>query len=124
MIASVTMARRGYGSMAVSNALGSQIINIAIGLGLPWLLATLFQDNGQIQVTDHNDIQVAAYFQFGAVFVNFMMLLGTAVYYKQNKALLTKDKGGFLVASYFGVIICYIGFMLYRHSGAGPCDAT
>eukprot|EP00511_Aplanochytrium_stocchinoi_P011973 CAMPEP_0204876152 /NCGR_PEP_ID=MMETSP1348-20121228/47473_1 /ASSEMBLY_ACC=CAM_ASM_000700 /TAXON_ID=215587 /ORGANISM="Aplanochytrium stocchinoi, Strain GSBS06" /LENGTH=375 /DNA_ID=CAMNT_0052032873 /DNA_START=98 /DNA_END=1222 /DNA_ORIENTATION=+ len=35
-IQSVTVARRGYGSMAVSNAIGSQILNICIGLGLPW----------------------------------------------------------------------------------------
>ena len=41
-IQSVTMAKRGYGSMAVSNALGSQIINILIGLGLPWLLVDSF----------------------------------------------------------------------------------
>ena len=34
-IQSVTMARRGYGSMAVSNAIGSQVLNICIGLGLP-----------------------------------------------------------------------------------------
>ena len=36
-IQSVTVAKRGYGSMAVS-AIGSQIINILIGLGLPWML--------------------------------------------------------------------------------------
>ena len=32
-IQSVTVAKRGYGSMAVSNSTGSQIINILIGLG-------------------------------------------------------------------------------------------
>ncbi|KAL1523131.1 hypothetical protein AB1Y20_018087 [Prymnesium parvum] len=40
-IQSVTVARRGYGSMAVSNSTGSQIINILIGLGLPWLLSSM-----------------------------------------------------------------------------------
>ena len=41
LIQSVTVARRGYGSMAVSNAIGSQIINICIGLGLPWTITIL-----------------------------------------------------------------------------------
>eukprot|EP00486_Rosalina_sp_Unknown_P003689 CAMPEP_0201575584 /NCGR_PEP_ID=MMETSP0190_2-20130828/20876_1 /ASSEMBLY_ACC=CAM_ASM_000263 /TAXON_ID=37353 /ORGANISM="Rosalina sp." /LENGTH=318 /DNA_ID=CAMNT_0048005403 /DNA_START=85 /DNA_END=1038 /DNA_ORIENTATION=+ len=35
-IESVTMARKTYGSMAVSNCQGTQVINIGIGLGLPW----------------------------------------------------------------------------------------
>ena len=38
---SVTVAKRGYGSMAVSNSTGSQIINILIGLGLPWLISNM-----------------------------------------------------------------------------------
>ena len=37
----MTVARRGYGSMAVSNSCGSQIINILIGLGLPWLITNM-----------------------------------------------------------------------------------
>jgi Ca2+/Na+ antiporter len=32
-IQSVTVAKKGYGSMAVSNGLGSQICNICVGLG-------------------------------------------------------------------------------------------
>ena len=40
-IQSVTVARRGFGSMAVSNSTGSQIVNILIGLGLPWFLSAL-----------------------------------------------------------------------------------
>ena len=40
-IQSVTVARRGYGSMAVSNAIGSQIINILIGLGIEKYLSLL-----------------------------------------------------------------------------------
>lgn len=34
-IQSVTVAKKGYGSMAVSNGLGSQICNICVGLGEP-----------------------------------------------------------------------------------------
>ena len=37
-----TVARRGYGSMAVSNVLGSQVINICLGLGGPWFISALY----------------------------------------------------------------------------------
>jgi len=40
LFASIAVARRGLGNMAVSNALGSNTFNILIGLGLPWLLYT------------------------------------------------------------------------------------
>lgn len=37
--ASLGAARRGEGDMAVSNALGSNIFDILLGLGLPWLIS-------------------------------------------------------------------------------------
>ncbi|KAF4684722.1 hypothetical protein FOZ60_007375 [Perkinsus olseni] len=40
-INALTATYRGYGSMAAASCLGSQIINICVGLGLPWAL-TLF----------------------------------------------------------------------------------
>ncbi|KAF4704211.1 hypothetical protein FOZ63_007929, partial [Perkinsus olseni] len=40
-INALTATYRGYGSMAAASCLGSQIINICVGLGLPWTL-TLF----------------------------------------------------------------------------------
>ena len=39
-LTSISVARRGLGNMAVSNALGSNSFNIYIGLGLPWLIYT------------------------------------------------------------------------------------
>ena len=39
-IASVLVARNGYGDMAVSNSIGSNVFDIFLGLGLPWLLKT------------------------------------------------------------------------------------
>ena len=37
LVASMVVARKGLGNMAVSNALGSNTFNVLIGLGLPWL---------------------------------------------------------------------------------------
>ncbi len=39
LFASVIVARQGRGSMAIANAVGSNIFDILVGLGLPWLLA-------------------------------------------------------------------------------------
>ncbi len=38
IIASVEVAGGGRGSMAVANAVGSNIFNVLVGLGIPWLL--------------------------------------------------------------------------------------
>jgi K+-dependent Na+/Ca+ exchanger-like protein len=42
LIASVDVAREGRGSMAVANAVGSNIFDVLIGLGLPWLIIMIF----------------------------------------------------------------------------------
>jgi Ca2+/Na+ antiporter len=35
-----TAARRGYGSMAISSCIGAQVVNVGVGLGLPWIIVT------------------------------------------------------------------------------------
>merc|ERR1711953_1645302 len=45
-IASVMVARNGYGDMAVSNSIGSNVFDILLGLGLPWFLSTTLRPNG------------------------------------------------------------------------------
>ena len=110
-IQSVAMARRGYGSMAVSNAIGSQVLNICMGLGLPWMCASFsLPKDDYFRVTDHANLQVVAFFQFGAVTANFVTLLGVAVYRGANKATLSTNKGYLLLTCYVIVIISYVTF--------------
>ena len=40
------VSRKGYGSMAISNSIGSQILNICVGLGLPWIIKGVLQSDG------------------------------------------------------------------------------
>jgi len=40
LISSMIVARQGRGGMAISNAIGSNIFDILIGLGLPWVIVT------------------------------------------------------------------------------------
>ncbi|ELU18053.1 hypothetical protein CAPTEDRAFT_197695 [Capitella teleta] len=39
-LASLFVARDGFGEMAVSNSIGSNVFDILLGLGLPWLIKT------------------------------------------------------------------------------------
>jgi Ca2+/Na+ antiporter len=41
MLSSIAVAEEGHGDMAVSNAIGSNVFDILLGLGFPWFLASL-----------------------------------------------------------------------------------
>uniref|UniRef100_UPI00358E42CC sodium/potassium/calcium exchanger 3-like n=1 Tax=Myxine glutinosa TaxID=7769 RepID=UPI00358E42CC len=45
-MASLIVAKQGMGDMAISNSNGSNIFDILIGLGLPWVVQTLLVDYG------------------------------------------------------------------------------
>lgn len=45
-IGSLLVARDGQGDMAVSNAIGSNVFDILLGLGLPWVLSCLIFNTG------------------------------------------------------------------------------
>ena len=50
-IGSLLVARDGQGDMAVSNAIGSNVFDILLGLGLPWMLSGLiFPTSGGVPV--------------------------------------------------------------------------
>ena len=54
-IASVMVARNGYGDMAVSNSIGSNVFDILLGLGLPWFLSTTIRPNGGEPTVSRNN---------------------------------------------------------------------
>jgi len=66
LFASVVVARQGRGDMAVANAVGSNVFDILIGLGLPWVLVLIFQ-GGTIEVGTAD------------LFTSTMLLLGTVI---------------------------------------------
>ena len=107
-IESITMARKTYGSMAVSNCQGTQVINIGVGLGLPWLLTNL--TGHTVRVCGHRVLQVSAFFQTAIVCCNFCLLVGMALIRNQNKAVLQTWKAITLIALY---IVVMLAFTLY-----------
>lgn len=46
IVSSLLVVRKGLGDMAVCNALGSNIFEILVGLGLPWLIKTAILEPG------------------------------------------------------------------------------
>ena len=162
-ISSLAVARRGYGSMAISNSCGSQITNILFGLGLPWTMANVIgtsrgrvaganpcdqwllehedatggcppdvarsfdiygydDSTGKldwqgVQVADHNDVIIAAGFQFMILFVFITLLLLIALAQKRDKATLNKRKGMVFVAGY---AIAVGGYMIVSRGIVRP----
>lgn len=110
-IQSVTVARRGYGSMAVSNSCGSQIINILVGLGLPWFITNAA--GSPIEIKGHGDLQLMSLLQGGNLLVFFvLLLLATAHTWRpgdHRKATLGRAKGAVLLGTY---VLCIGGYPL------------
>lgn len=50
-LSSIAVIKEGYGDMAVSNAVGSNVFDILVCLGLPWFLkTTIISPGAQIKV--------------------------------------------------------------------------
>ena len=61
------------GSMAVSNSCGSQIINILVGLGLPWFITN--SAGHTIEIKGYHDLELMSLVQGGNLLVFFALLL-------------------------------------------------
>lgn len=108
-IQSVTVAKRGYGSMAVSNSCGSQIINILVGLGLPWFLSNWA--GIQISIPEHEDLALMAGVQSVVIAVFTALLLCTTIHTwrpgDHRKAILGPGNGTALLLCYAACVAGY-----------------
>jgi K+-dependent Na+/Ca+ exchanger-like protein len=73
MFASIAVARQGRGDMAIANAVGSNIFDILVGLGLPWLLA-MAMGSKTVHI-DTAGLMPSAFLLFGTVILLFVFLL-------------------------------------------------
>ncbi|KAG7468255.1 hypothetical protein MATL_G00141030 [Megalops atlanticus] len=67
LITSVIVARKGLGDMAVSSSVGSNIFDITVGLPIPWLMYSIFNDLEPVTVSSNG--------LFCAIVLLFLMLL-------------------------------------------------
>lgn len=121
-IQSVAAAKRGYGNMATSNCIGSQICNIFVGLGLPWLLYNCIKNKSvpvdtskHVRVPEHDTLRIAAMFQFSVVAIFALLILGPVAVLSQPKALLSRTKSYVLLGVYVAVL-CGIGVTIVLHT--------
>ncbi|MGB5685016.1 MAG: calcium/sodium antiporter, partial [Candidatus Electrothrix sp.] len=77
MISSVVVARQGRGDMAVANAVGSNIFDILVGLGLPWLIVMgigMMTGGPTFVEVGTDDLLNSTFVLLGTVFVLFIFL--------------------------------------------------
>ncbi|KAF5402583.1 Sodium:potassium:calcium exchanger [Paragonimus heterotremus] len=100
-IASILVVREGEGDMAVSNAVGSNVFDILVCMGLPWLLKCMF--TGAPVIIYSRGLLYAVLTLFATV----LFLLGAT---HMNRWRLTKPYGIVLLVGYFVVLVfscCY-----------------
>lgn len=101
MISSVIVAKQGRAGMAVSNAIGSNIFDIFVGLGLPWLIKTLV--SGKAIRFDIVGLDISVGLLFGSVLLILFFLMW-------KKWKLTQNLGIFLILLY----IIYVIWEIFR----------
>jgi Ca2+/Na+ antiporter len=111
-IASLIVVRDGYGDMAVSNAIGSNVFDILLCLGLPWFLQTAI-----VNVDEPVKVYSAGLTYSALTLLSTVVLLLVATHV--NGWRLTKPYGAFLMVIYilFNVLSCLyeLNFFGYVH---------
>ena len=110
-LGSIVAAREGMGDMAVSNAIGSNVFDICLGLGLPYLIKTGIVEGGKeaIAISPENVQKIMP-----SILILALTLFGTGGIMILNKWRLTQNVGKSLFALYlcffiYNVILGIIG---------------
>jgi K+-dependent Na+/Ca+ exchanger-like protein len=100
-IASVMVARNGYGDMAVSNSIGSNVFDILLGLGLPWFLSTTLRPNGAEETVKINS---------NGLMISVSLLLLSLIV-----VVLSIHCNGWKLTKKLGIVImlCYLIFLVF-----------
>lgn len=97
LISSIEVAREGRGGMAVANAIGSNIFDVFIGLGVPWVLAILVLGSPTVHV-DSNGLWVS---------IGILVATTVALYiFLFTKRELSRNEGYIL-------LLIYVAFAVY-----------
>eukprot|EP00397_Hematodinium_sp_SG-2012_P016952 GEMP01017311.1.p1 GENE.GEMP01017311.1~~GEMP01017311.1.p1 ORF type:complete len:468 (+),score=70.31 GEMP01017311.1:730-2133(+) len=108
-IQSVAAAKKGHGSMALSNALGSQNLNIFLGLGIPWLFCTM-SDFGGIELTNTANLYLVGKITFCVVIVFLLFTLVPSL--TKPHVTITRTAGIFFLLAYLCIIVGYSTFTI------------
>jgi K+-dependent Na+/Ca+ exchanger-like protein len=103
MISSIIVARQGRGEMAVANAVGSNIFDILVGLGLPWIIVLITPGVDVVHV-DSGNLWLSTLVLLGTVILLFVFLM--------THRVLSKFEGWTLLA-------VYVIYVLWTWLGSG-----
>jgi len=115
-IQSVAAAKKGYGSMALSNALGSQNLNVLLGLGLPWLLCTVGDADG-VAISHTYGLFVTGWMTFGIVIFFTLCTVGFSAVrngISSTIIVITRNLGVTLFIFYALSLILFAAIMYYH----------
>ncbi|MCA9376482.1 calcium/sodium antiporter [Candidatus Nomurabacteria bacterium] len=102
LLSSINVAKKGRGDMAIANGVGSNIFDIAIGLGVPWLIVTGLRGD-TIQVATEN-LNSSIILLFATVVALIYILL-------MKRWEMGRYAGILLIAGYIFYILTQIGFI-------------
>jgi len=71
-LSSIFVAKKGDGDMAVSHTVGSNVFDILLGLGIPWLIQGALRDSGV--VIDSHGLFVACFFILGSIVAELLVI--------------------------------------------------
>ena len=95
LISSMIVARQGRGDMAIANAVGSNIFDILLGLGLPWIIVLL---SGQSSIAvDRDNLWVSTFILLATLLLLFVFL--------KSDRLLSRKEGLILLAVYVAYVL-------------------
>lgn len=122
-LSSILVARDGYGDMAVSNAIGSNVFDIDLGIGLPFLISSLIRDVTPVKLLSADDQLLLESGEMTLIpHVKFGILLLAILFISLVIFCMTK----FRLNKYLGVafIFMYILFVAYAYIQDLYCDNT
>ncbi|GBG25067.1 Sodium/potassium/calcium exchanger 1 [Hondaea fermentalgiana] len=96
MIASMIVAKQGHADMAIANAVGSNVFDILLGLGLPWAFAEVIRGNPVI--VDRGNLKI----DIVVLVITVILYISTLIL---NRWTMEKRIGVVFVFIYFGYII-------------------
>jgi K+-dependent Na+/Ca+ exchanger-like protein len=97
-LASISVAKDGHGGMAVSNAIGSNVFDILLGLGIPFIIYSIVWGESGYVTGDEVEVLVAG-IQLLLVLAIVLLALGLA------KWTLSKALGSWLLILYFVYVV-------------------
>merc|ERR1740139_190863 len=104
LLSSVVVAKKGFGDMAVSSSIGSNIFDITVGLPVPWLVYIVYQGGTPVGVEAKDVLQ--------NILILLGMLLAVVGTIMASKWTLSKLLGGIMFGLYVAYLVQAIAFAL------------